>query len=320
MDTKEEVLKKINKLREDYEYWFEVFRREKDPKKKEEAKQKYKPAISEIIRLQEEYGLRSVPAHSSGERARMDINHEKKKLELSKEQVDKMELKARFEKEKERFEKKIQGKIESQGDKYIKNIKEEMKAHNLDTSRIDGILRELEPKSIFSKFSKVHRELRKTTLMAVMPLYFIRFCSGEIFIENFHERFSRAVQLLKNGDFDKADEIFQEALDVYDKAGSMSKLSSGDAYFDMERQKEILNWEAMKKKSMREKLHADRQVQLKEIITDLVKSIPGTRQTELYKIIDGYARNEISEAAYYMNKEGKLRREKKGNTYKLFMD
>ena len=84
---KEEVFKKIEKLQEEYEYWFEVFRREKNPKKKEEAKQKYKPAISEIIRLQEEYGVRSVPRHLSSERARMDIDHKKKKLVLPKEQV-----------------------------------------------------------------------------------------------------------------------------------------------------------------------------------------------------------------------------------------
>jgi len=70
---KEEVLKKIQKLQEEYEYWFEVFRREKDPKKKEEAKQKYKPGISEIIQLQEEYGVRSVPTHTSRDRARIDI-------------------------------------------------------------------------------------------------------------------------------------------------------------------------------------------------------------------------------------------------------
>ena len=38
---KEEVLKKFEKLREEYEYWFEVFRREKDPKKKEEAKKEF---------------------------------------------------------------------------------------------------------------------------------------------------------------------------------------------------------------------------------------------------------------------------------------
>jgi len=43
---KEEVLKIIEKLQGKYKYWFEVFRREKDPKKKEEAKQKYKPVIN----------------------------------------------------------------------------------------------------------------------------------------------------------------------------------------------------------------------------------------------------------------------------------
>jgi len=296
-----------------------VFRREKDPKKKEEAKQKYKTAISEIIRLQEEYGVRSVPSHSSRERARMDIYHEKKKLVLSKEQVGAMGLEARFKIEKERLEKKIQREIETQGDIYINNVKEEMKANNLNTSRIDEILRELEPKSIFSKFSKDHRVLRKTTLMTVLPLDFVRFYSSEIFVENFHDEYNKALELLKHNEFDRADEIIKEALAVFDKAGSLSKLSSGAAYFDMEKQEEISNWEAMKKKFMEEKLHAERQVQLKKVVADLVKSNPGTLQTELYKMINDYEKNEISEAAYFMNKEGKLRREKKGNTYKLFV-
>jgi hypothetical protein len=88
MVAQEEVLDKIGKLREEYEYWFEVFRREKDPKKQEEAKQRYKPAIQEIIRLQEEYGVRSVPTYSSRERAKMSLDHENKRLVMSKEQID----------------------------------------------------------------------------------------------------------------------------------------------------------------------------------------------------------------------------------------
>ncbi len=320
MDTKDDILKRIEKLREEYEYWFEVFRREEDPKKKEEAKQKYKLAIEEIIRLQDMYGVRSVPTHSSKERARMDIDHEKKELVLSKEQVDKMRLEARFNIEKERMENEIKKGIETQGDAYINEVKEEMKAHNLDTSRIDEILKELKPKSIFSKFSKVHYGLRKVTLMNVLPFYFIKFYSGEIFLENFPEEYSQAFEFLKNNDFDRADEIFQDALAVFDKARELSKLSSGAAYFDMEKREEMLNWEEMKKKFVAEKLHADRQVQLRKIITDLVKSNPAVLQTELYKMIEDYEKNEISEAAYFMNKEGKLKREKKGNTYKLFLD
>lgn len=320
MDTKEEVLRKIEKLREEYEYWFEVFRREKNPKKKEEAKQKYKPAINEIIRLQDQYGVRSVPTHSSKDRARMDIDHKKKKLIMSKEQIDEVGLKARFSAEKEHMENEIKKEIETQGDIYIKKVKEEMKVLNLDTSRIDEILKELKPKSIFSKLSKVHHGLRKITLMTVLPLHFIGFYSGEIFLKNFQEEYSRALELLKNNDFDKADEIFQEALAVFDKAGSMTKLSSGAAYFEMEKQEEISNWEAMKKKFMQEKLHEERQVQSRKIITDLVKSNPEILQTELYKMIEDYEKNEISEAAYFMNKEGKLMREKKGITYKLYID
>ena len=87
MYSVDEVLKKIEKLRNEYEYWFEVFRRETDPAKKEEAKQRYKPAIEEIIRLQEKYNVRAVPKHSSSERARMDTDHKKQKLELSEKQI-----------------------------------------------------------------------------------------------------------------------------------------------------------------------------------------------------------------------------------------
>ena len=52
----------------------------------------------------------------------MDIYHEKKKLALSKEQVDAMGLEARFNIEKERLEKKIQREIETQGDICINNV------------------------------------------------------------------------------------------------------------------------------------------------------------------------------------------------------
>lgn len=90
MAAQEEVLDKIEKLREEYEYWFEVFRREKDPKKQEEAKQRYKPAIQEIIRLQKEYGVSAVPTHSSSERAKMALDHENKRLVMSKEQISKV--------------------------------------------------------------------------------------------------------------------------------------------------------------------------------------------------------------------------------------
>lgn len=195
MNTKEEVFKKIEKLQEEYEYWFEVFRREKDPRKKEEAKQKYKPAISEIIRLQEEYNVRAVPERSSADRAKMDIDHNNKKLIPSKEQVFERNLQIEFRNEKEQSEEEIRMKIDEQGDGYIKNVLKEMRQQNLDTSEIDGILKELKPKSLFSKFE---RELKKTTLSTVLPNHFIEFFSGEVYIKDFPQKESLAIQNLKN--------------------------------------------------------------------------------------------------------------------------
>jgi hypothetical protein len=317
MSTKEEVLKKIEKLLEEYEYWFEVFRKETDPKKREEAKQKYKPAISEIIRLQEEHNVRAVPQRSSGERARMYIDHKMKKLELSQEQVLEMNLQREFSEEKKLSEKDIRKKIDEQGDKYIKSVLKEMREHDLDTSKIEEVLRELKPKSLFSKLERV---LRRTTLSTILPFYFVELYSGEVYIKDFQSKESLAVQSLKENNLKKAEEIFKEAIAIYDRAARLSKFSSGDAYFKMEKEKIISCWEATKQKILEERYHLLRQAKIKVIIRGRVKSNPGILQTDLYNMINGYDRNEISEAAYYMNREGTLRREKKGNTYKLFID
>lgn len=100
----------------------------------------------------------------------------------------------------------------------------------------------------------------------------------------------------------------------------MSKILSGDSYFKMEKEMKKSDLEAVKQKMLEERDHLLRQEKIKELIKKIVNLNPGILQTDLYKMINGYARDEISEAAYYNNKEGKLRRVKKGSTYELFMD
>lgn len=317
VNNKEDVIKKIKKLQEEYDYWFEAFRREKDPKKKEEAKQKYKLAISENIRLQEEYDVRVVPERSSAKRARMDIDHKKKKLELSKEQVFDRNLQIEFSGEKERAEKDIRKKINKQGDIYIESVIREMKERDLDTSAIEEILRDLKPDALLSKFE---RKLKRNTLSTILPHQFVAIYSGEVYIKDFNSKESLAFHTLREKNLEKAEEIIQDAIASYDKAACFSKFLSGDLYFKEEKKKRISAWEATKQKILREENHLLRQVKIKEIIKEKVKSNLGILQTELYKVIEGYMQNEISEAAYYMNMEGILRREKKGNTYMLFIE
>ena len=154
------------------------------------------------------------------------------------------------------MENEIKKEIETQGDLYIKKVKEEMRANNLDISRIEEIINELEPKSLFTKFSKIDRALRKVTLATVLPVNFIEFYSGESFTKNFHKEYNKAIELLENSEIYRADEIIQKALSLFDKAGILSKLSSGAAYFNMKKKEALSNWDAIKKKIIEEKLHS----------------------------------------------------------------
>jgi hypothetical protein len=313
----EDVFNKIEKLREEYEYWFEVFRREKDPIKREEARQKYKPAISEIIRLQEKYQVSSVPKYSSAERVRMDIDHQKKKLELSQEQVYERTMEIAFNEEKNRTEEDLRRKIEEQGDKYINGVIREMREHNLDISKIEAVLKQLDPKSLSSELEQT---LRIRTLSLTLPFYFIIFYSGDIFIEDFSKKYSQAIKDLEDDKLPKAEEIIQEAMSLYDKAAQLTRFSSGKEYFRMEKERRISEWEATKNKIQGEKYHQFSQERIKKIISETIKLKPGILQTDLYKMISDYPRSEVSEAAYYLSREGKLRREKKGATFRLFLD
>ena len=56
---------------------------------------------------------------------------------------------------------------------------------------------------------------------------------------------------------------------------------------------------------------------LKEDLIRIIKKNPGIMQKDLVKMYDPIGKNYISEILYFMNKEGKLKREKSGNSYKL---
>lgn len=311
---KETALEQIEKLRDEYEYWFEIFRRETDPKKKEEARIKYKYAIGEIIRLQDEYHVRSVPKYSSGERARMNIDHQKQKLELSQDQLLEKRLKEEFAKEKARAEDAQRKKITDSGDTYINSVLDEMRDHNID---ISGILASLSEGGLKSSASELDQALRLILLGSWLSISFVNYFSGKVYIEKFFDKYSQAERVLADDKLTEADEIMQEALSLYDKAAKYSQFSSGPEYFLLEKARKIADWEKTRSNLLEQKNHDKRQEQLKAIIAEIVRTQPGILQTDLYKAINEYSRSEVSEAAYYMNKGNKLSRRKKGSTYKL---
>jgi hypothetical protein len=313
---KETALELIEKLRDEYEYWFEIFGRETDPTKREEARIKYKYAIGEIIRLQDEYHVRSVPKYSSGERARMKIDHQKQKLELSPDQLLEKRLEEKFAKEKARAEEDQRKKITDSGDKYINSVLDEMLDHNID---ISGILASLSECGLKSSASELDKALRLILLGSWLSIRFVNYFSGEVYIEKFFDKYSQAERALADDKLTEADEIMQEALSSYDKAAKYSQFSSGPEYFLLEKARKMADWEKTRSNMLEQENHDKRQEQLKPIIAELVRTQPGILQTDLYKAINEYSRSEVSEAAYYMSKGNKLSRRKKGSTYELFM-
>jgi len=315
-EMKEDILEQIEKLRNEYEYWFEIFRREKAPANKEEARKKYQYAIGEIIRLQDEYHVRSVPKYSSGERARMNIDHQKQKLELSQDQIHEKRLEEEFAKEKSGAEEDQRNKITDSGDKYINSVLDEMRDHHIDLSAILASLTECGSKP---SASELDRALRLVLLASWLSIRFVKYFSGEVYIETFFDKYAQAERALADDKLTEADAIMQEALMLYDEAVKYSQFSSGPEYFRLEKARKMTNWEETRSSLLERESHDKRQEQLKPIIAEMVLTRPGLLQTDLYKAITEYSRSEVSEAAYYMSKGNKLSRRKKGNTYELFI-
>lgn len=54
------------------------------------------------------------------------------------------------------------------------------------------------------------------------------------------------------------------------------------------------------------------------VLKDYLIANPGVIQSELYKQFPQYDKNEISNALYWWEKDGKIRREKNGRSYALY--
>ena len=139
--------------------------------------------------------------------------------------------------------------------------------------------------------------------------------SGEIFVANYYKRWSEAIKAFDSENYELADEMFREILTRYDLAAKVSKLPSGPEYFRLERERREGEWEQLK----RARLHGARMEKIKLLILDVVKQNPGIRQSDLYKFMPGIARSEIWEPAYRLYEAELLRREKCGNTSRLYL-
>ncbi|MFB0562948.1 MAG: hypothetical protein ACETWM_17255 [Candidatus Lokiarchaeia archaeon] len=312
MISKEEVLKKIMELQEKYNYWFEVFRRTSDFSKKKEAKNKYQELIGEIIMLQNSHNLRVPPKYSNSERAKMELDNERERLILSKEQ----NLKNEFKKEKELLENRIKNNILKEKYKYIRETVEKMLSFNLNISNINNILDGYE----IDILNPSSNDINKIPLInVILSSYFCEFYSGEMFVESYIAKSEEALNLFNKGILEEAEEIFKKAIELFDKASEYSELPSGSEYFKLEKQERQNEWDEVKKQILWEIEHLQSQKNIKEEALKIIKVNPGILQTNIYKIINKYEKHEISEALYYLQKNNKILREKKGNTYRLFI-
>ena len=83
----EDIRKRIEDMMEEYEYWYEVFRRETDPVKRDDAKSKYMPLKNEAFKAVLENHIHPVPGRSYKQRAMMDFDHERRRLRTSDRQT-----------------------------------------------------------------------------------------------------------------------------------------------------------------------------------------------------------------------------------------
>ena len=313
---KEDVIKQIEKLSDQYEYWMEMANRETDPKKKREAINKYKYAIEEVMRLEKEHHVSAERKISSAERASMEFDHKRQMMVPSREQLNEKRIETEFSQEMKLAERNIREKIKDSGNEYIKSVIDEMRTHNVKRSRIEALLSDLNEVSWAYKSEKA---IRAEVLGNTLWYYFVNYFSGEVYIEDYLEESCRADTALEEGRMTDAIEIMEKALKLYDTALKYTQFSSGSDYYLLEKTRIKARWDARISNLLEQKEHQSRQEILKNIIVEIVKAQPGILQASLYKTISEYSRSEVSEAAYYMNRDGKLSRKKKGNTYELFL-
>lgn len=101
---------------------------------------------------------------------------------------------------------------------------------------------------------------------------------------------------------------------------SWEKRSSSDGLTYIERFIKELNELEQNFYALREaeKRHQRESVNLKSRLLNVIKDNPGIKQSEIYKFFDGSVKEDIRSILYFSEKDGTVKREKTGNTYKVF--
>jgi len=316
---REEIIKRIRKLEEIYNYWFEVFRRSTDKIQKEKAKKIYHEAIEENIRLQNEYNLSVPPRYSSSERAEMEIDARTETLFPSDKQLKQQRILDDFEKDKKILEEHIIEKLIKDKADYVKGVLDRMISVGLK-SESDKIAYELNKLEFYKLDSDLPIEAKFQLLLPLFVINFIKFFSGEMFIQYLYETYNDALENYQKCQFEKAEELYELCLSMLVKAAQNSILDSGKTHFQLRAENLMSEWASATNAIRNRAEHDRRQLEIKNRAVELITRNPGILQTEVYRLLGSYAKAEISEALYYLAKENRISREKKASTYKLFKD
>lgn len=309
----EDVLKRIEALNSEYEYWYEVFRREKDPVKKEEAKHRYMPLKDEALRLQTEIRIFPIPKYSYKQRGEMDLDHENKRLVVSQKRLHYEDIKAKYEKEAKQARDELLRTIADEEDQFLDSLVRQIEEDGMDVSKIRAIQDKRESAIESSDLESVVVDSVRRTSIAwkVASIY-----SGEAFVEDYRTEGAEVLKALDEEKEEEAEEKFKQIVTLYDKAAQATRLPSGAEYFRLEKERRISEWEPMKNARLR----LARISKAKPLIMEIVRMKPGVRQADLHKIIKNYSGDVIWEAAYRLYEEGLIRRVTYGRSYQLFCD
>ena len=314
---KDEAIKKVRELENNYNYWFEIFRRSTSQSEIEKARKRYKEAIEANIKLQKEYNLSIPPQYSSRDRAEMIIDEDNETLLLSEKQLRERSFLEDFDKDKNTLEENIAKNLKERKSEYIKEVLDKISSAGL-TSVKKTITDNLDNLGFFIAESELSEEAKIQLLKFYFTSYFRDFFSGEMFVEGVNKAFSAAAEKYKTENI--KEDLLEECLCMLERAAKHSILKSGKNYFRLRIERLKSEWE-LAKKAIKDKLeHEIRQQEIKDKALGLIANKPGILQTETYQLLNNFVKEEIREALYFLEKEKRISREKIGNTYRLFRE
>ncbi|MBE6145069.1 MAG: hypothetical protein E7171_00445 [Firmicutes bacterium] len=98
-----------------------------------------------------------------------------------------------------------------------------------------------------------------------------------------------------------------------------SKKGKPDYYWLNERKERLNYLEGNRDKLIEEKRFKEEALKdLPQKLKNIIRNNPGILQSEIYKEFDKILKDEISSQLYFWAKDGKIKREKSGNTYKIY--